>query len=363
MREALAAQPRGRSPRRAPAPRSGRSSRPTPTATASSALRRPAARRRVRAARLRRKRHALRELGWRGPILLLEGCFDARDLETCSRLDLWHTVHHEAQIDWLAAHKTAGRTGLPQAQQRHEPARLHARAPIAPRGCVCDACRRSDEITLMTHFADADGADGADVERSARRASTPRRRAARRRARSATAPPPCASAAPAAARRLGAAGDHALRLVARPSAAPRRRFGPAPAMTLARRADRGAARWRPARRVGYGCRFTRRAARCAIGVVACGYADGYPRLAPRPGTPVLVDGVRTRTVGRVSMDMITVDLTPVPAARVGSIATLWGRADDATVLPIDEVAEAAGTVGYELMCALAPRVPVRVGGE
>ena len=78
---------------------------------------------------------------------------------------------------------------------------------------------------------------------------------------------------------------------------------------------------------------------------------------------MLVDGVRTRTVGRVSMDMITVDLTPVPEARVGSIATLWGRADDGTVLPIDEVAEAAGTVGYELMCARAPRVPVRVVDE
>ncbi len=89
-----------------------------------------------------------------------------------------------------------------------------------------------------------------------------------------------------------------------------------------------------------------------IGVVACGYADGYPRHAPS-GTPILVDGVKTRIVGRVSMDMITVDLTPVPAARVGSSVTLWGQG-----LPIDEVANAAGTIGYELMCALAQRVPV-----
>ena len=96
-----------------------------------------------------------------------------------------------------------------------------------------------------------------------------------------------------------------------------------------------------------------------IGVVACGYADGYPRLCPT-GTPVLVDGVRTRTVGRVSMDMITVDLTPVPRAGMGSEATLWGRAASGAVLPIDEVARTAGTVGYELMCALAQRVPVVV---
>jgi alanine racemase len=88
-----------------------------------------------------------------------------------------------------------------------------------------------------------------------------------------------------------------------------------------------------------------------IGVVACGYADGYPRHAP-DGTPVIVDGIRTGIVGRVSMDMISVDLTPVPTARVGSAVTLWGAG-----LPIDEVAHAAGTIGYELMCGLALRVP------
>ncbi len=96
-----------------------------------------------------------------------------------------------------------------------------------------------------------------------------------------------------------------------------------------------------------------------IGAVACGYADGYPRICPT-GTPVLVGGARTRTVGRVSMDMITVDLTPLPAAGAGSVATLWGRAADGAVLGIDEVAIQAGTVGYELMCGLAPRVPVQV---
>jgi alanine racemase len=96
-----------------------------------------------------------------------------------------------------------------------------------------------------------------------------------------------------------------------------------------------------------------------IGVVACGYADGYPRIAPT-GTPVLVNGVRTRTVGRVSMDMITVDLTPVPAAALGAEVTLWGLGPNGSVLCIDEVARPAGTVGYELMCALAQRVPASV---
>jgi alanine racemase len=103
--------------------------------------------------------------------------------------------------------------------------------------------------------------------------------------------------------------------------------------------------------VGYGSRFEA-AGPMLVGVVACGYADGYPRHAPH-GTPVVVDGVRTTLVGRVSMDMMTVDLTPVANARVGSKVTLWGDG-----LPIDEVAQAAGTIGYELMCALAPRVRV-----
>ncbi|MES2531806.1 MAG: alanine racemase, partial [Pseudomonadota bacterium] len=115
--------------------------------------------------------------------------------------------------------------------------------------------------------------------------------------------------------------------------------------------------------VGYGSSFVAEAP-LTIGIAAVGYADGYPRHAAT-GTPVLVNGVRTRIVGRVSMDMVTVDLTPVPGAGFGSEVTLWGRAGagNGAVLPIDEVALAAGTVGYELMCAVAPRVPVVVEAE
>ena len=110
--------------------------------------------------------------------------------------------------------------------------------------------------------------------------------------------------------------------------------------------------------VGYGSSFTAERA-MRIGIVACGYADGYPRICPT-GTPVLVDGVRSRTLGRVSMDMLAVDLSELPQAGFGSTVTLWGRAANAQVLSIDEVAAQAGTVGYELMCALAPRVAVVV---
>jgi alanine racemase len=119
----------------------------------------------------------------------------------------------------------------------------------------------------------------------------------------------------------------------------------------------------PGDTVGYGSTFVAdRVMR--IGVVACGYADGYPRSAPT-GTPVCVDGIRTSTVGRVSMDMITIDITALPQAGLGSEVTLWGlpqrsksSVDGAQGVSIDEVALAAGTVGYELMCALSPRVPV-----
>ncbi|MBW8902341.1 MAG: alanine racemase, partial [Massilia sp.] len=105
---------------------------------------------------------------------------------------------------------------------------------------------------------------------------------------------------------------------------------------------------------GYGSRFEA-SGPMTVGVVACGYADGYPRHAAH-GTPVLVDGVRTNLVGRVSMDMMTVDLSGIANARIGSKVILWGDG-----LPIDEVAEASGTIGYELMCALAPRVRVLEG--
>jgi alanine racemase len=114
----------------------------------------------------------------------------------------------------------------------------------------------------------------------------------------------------------------------------------------------------PGDTVGYGSSFTAEAP-LRVGVVACGYADGYPRHCAT-GTPVLVDGVRTRTLGRVSMDMLTVDLSPTPGAGIGSEVTLWGRGPHGALLPIDEVAHAAATLGYELMCALAPRVPARV---
>ncbi|PPI88839.1 alanine racemase [Candidatus Pantoea edessiphila] len=105
--------------------------------------------------------------------------------------------------------------------------------------------------------------------------------------------------------------------------------------------------------IGYGCNYQTQKPKL-IGIVACGYADGYPRHAPT-GTPLLVDNKITQLLGTVSMDMMTVDLTYCPQADIGSNVELWGNH-----IKIDQVAKSAGTIGYELMCSLTSRVPIRV---
>jgi alanine racemase len=131
-------------------------------------------------------------------------------------------------------------------------------------------------------------------------------------------------------------------------------LGLAPAMTLRSKLI-GMQTLAPGDAVGYGATFVAPQA-MRIGVVACGYGDGYPRHAPN-GTPVLVRGRRAPTAGRVSMDMLTVDLTQVPDASTGSDVVLWGEG-----LPVDDVATAAGTVGYQLLCAVTQRVPFALRG-
>ena len=297
----------------------------------------------------------VRELGWRGPILLLEGVFEPRDLELCSRLNLWHAVHGDEQIDWLAMHKThaphrvflklnSGMNRLGFTPERFRAA--YARLAALP---------QMDEISLMTHFSDADGdkgiaaqmavfqraTDGLPGERSVCNSAATLRHGDRAEVRGDWVRPGIAA--------YGASPDFPQHDAAH--------WGLRPTMTLESKLI-AVNDLHAGDSVGYGSIFTADAP-MRIGVVACGYADGYPRHAPN-GTPVLVAGVRSRTLGRVSMDMIVVDLTPVPQARLGSRVTLWGDGPDGVVLPIDEVAHAAGTVGYELMCALAQRVPVQV---
>jgi len=301
----------------------------------------------------------IRDLGWRGPVLLLEGVFEPRDLELCSRLNLWHTVHCDEQIDMLATHKThqphrvflkmnSGMNRLGFAPQRFRTAwtRLNALPQV-------------DEISLMTHFSDADGSRGI-AHQVAAFAEATRDLPGERSLGNSAATLRHAQAADVRADWVrpgiaiyGSAPDFPERTA--------QQWGVQGAMTLASKLI-GTQDLQPGDTVGYGSSFTADVP-MRIGIVACGYADGYPRHCTT-GTPVLVNGVRTRMVGRVSMDMITVDLTPVQQAGIqagfGSEVTLWGTASSGAVLSIDEIAQAAGTVGYELMCALAPRVPVVV---
>lgn len=298
---------------------------------------------------------ALRHLGWRGPILLLEGVFEQRDLELCSRLDLWHVVHCSEQIDMLAVHKThvphrvflkmnsgMNRLGFKPDQFRAAWHRLNALPQV-------------DEISLMTHFSDADGPQGVAQQLSAFNTATQDLPGERSLSNSA-----------AVLRHMGPQAAADLRSdwirpgVVLYGASPdfpehnAADWALQPAMTLRSRIV-GIQQLQTGDSVGYGSAFTAPQP-MRIGVVACGYADGYLRASV--AAPVLVNGVRTRTVGRVSMDLITVDLTPVSAAVLGAEVTLWGRAGNGTLLSIDEVAQAGGSVGYELMCGLTARVPV-----
>ncbi|MEY2804999.1 MAG: hypothetical protein RL657_2335 [Pseudomonadota bacterium] len=292
----------------------------------------------------------VRAAGWRGPVLLLEGVFDARDLETCSRLGLWHTVHHDAQIDALSRHKTQephrvflklnsgmNRLGFAPHRYRSAWARLQALSQV-------------DEVSHMTHFSDADGPKGVAHQMQVFDEVTRDLAGERSLANSA-----------ALLRHPGTHADWVRPGIALYGSSPdfpehgMAHWGLQPVMSL--RSQLIAVQTLQAGdTVGYGSTFVAERA-MRIGVVACGYADGYPRHAAT-GTPVLVGGVRTRTLGRVSMDMLAVDLSDAPQADEGTEVTLWGRAQTGQVLPIDEVAWAAGTVGYELMCALAARVPV-----
>jgi len=288
----------------------------------------------------------LREAGWQRPIVMLEGAFEPDDVRLAARLHLTLAVHDSAQIAWIerAAEAPAGailkfnsgmnRLGFDAPGLRDAHARLARTAVHAGLG-------------LMTHFANADLPGGAAE-------------AIVRFERAAWGLPGMRSMANSAALfdlpdALGDAVRPGVMLYggspfAKRSAAS---LGLRGAMTLESRLI-AVQRLVPGDAVGYGSIF--RATRpMRVGVVACGYADGYPRHAPN-GTPVAVAGVRTGTLGRVSMDMLTVDLEPVPSAGVGDRVELWGAQ-----VPIDDVAQAAGTIGYELMCALAPRVPVTVG--
>lgn len=288
---------------------------------------------------------ALREAGFRQPILLLEGFFEADELPLLAEHRLTPVVHSLEQADMLTSAALPARlpvylklnTGMNRlglfAEEFHAALTALGTSPSV------------SGITLMTHFADADNARGIDWQM------------ARFEEAVQGCDHPVSLANSAALLRFAEARRGWVRpgiMLYGSSPFPQdgsaEALGLRPVMTLASQLV-AVQELAAGERVGYGGLFTAERP-MRIGILACGYADGYPRHAPT-GTPVLVEGRRTRTVGRVSMDMIMVDLEGIPDAGIGSPVVLWGEG-----LPVDDVAAAAGTVSYELLCALTPRVPV-----
>ena len=294
---------------------------------------------------------ALRQAGFRQPILLLEGCYAADELPLFAEHLLTPTIHSLEQVLMLQA-ATLSRPLPIYLKLNSGMNRLGLNADqVQPALSALAASKQVAGVTLMTHFADADSERGIAAQLAsfeAMRAGLAERHPAS----------PANSAALLAFPEHG--GDWVRPGIMLYGASPfpemhsAAALGLKPVMTLESEliAVREIA---PGERVGYGGMFVAgRAMR--IGVVACGYADGYPRAAPT-GTPVQVCGRPTRTLGRVSMDKLCVDLTGIAEAGVGAKVLLWGG-DAQTGLSADLVAGAAGTVSYELFCALASRVPV-----
>ncbi|MCX7175153.1 MAG: alanine racemase [Proteobacteria bacterium] len=296
---------------------------------------------------------ALRHAGLRQPILLLEGFYTVDELPLIAEYRLTTVIHSLHQVQMLIASSLPDGICLPVYLKLNTGMnRLGLNDnELAPAIDALNAASHVGAITLMTHFADADGgSDGPGIAEQMGRLDT---------MRSALTHPVSLANSAAILRypeSLGGGSDWARAGIMLYGSSPFPDLKSAdaldlePVMTLTSEliAVRDLA---PSDRIGYGGTFVADAP-MKVGVVACGYADGYPRLAPT-GTPILVNGQRSRTLGRVSMDKICVDLGGISGADVGSPVVLWGKN-----LSADEVAAAAGTISYELFCALAARVPV-----
>ncbi len=286
----------------------------------------------------------LRERGWKGPILMLEGFFNSDELPLFDKYRLTTSVHSNWQVKalqnaklhapldiYLKVNSGMNRLGF-------QPDRVHSVWQ------QLRALKNVGGMTLMAHFADAEKPEGIvepmrHIEQAAEGLDCPR----------------SLSNSAATLWHPEAHFDWVRPGIILYGASPSGQWqdiansGLKPVMTL-RSEIIGVQTLKAGDTVGYG-RY-RASGEQRIGIVAGGYADGYPRIAPS-GTPVWVDGVRTGTVGTVSMDMLAIDLTPCPHAGIGTPVELWGNE-----VKVDDVAAAAGTIGYELLTALAPRVPV-----
>ena len=286
----------------------------------------------------------LRNEGWQGPILLLEGFFQAQDLSEIEKYQLITSIHSEWQITaieqaqintpipvYIKLNSGMNRLGFSQEEYKNVVIRLSAMENVG-------------EITLMSHFANSDVKTGI---------SAPLQQIKQFESLSL---PTCIANSGAALWHSKTHYDWIRTGIILYGASPSGKWADIAnlnlkaAMTL--KSEIIAIHQISAgQSIGYGSKFTATKS-MQIATVACGYADGYPRHAPT-GTPVWCHGAKHALLGAVSMDMLTIDITDCPEAKIGSTVELWGQNN-----PIDDVAQMAGTIGYQLMCALAKRVPV-----
>jgi alanine racemase len=287
----------------------------------------------------------LRATGIDDRVVVLSGPDEAADLAEFRRLKLDAVIHHESQIEWLGGDNDPRPlriwlkidTGMHRLGFSPERAvDVHARLR---------ALRNIDtDITLMTHFAASDEHDNPlSLEQIARfGVATDSLQGKRALANSAA-----VLGLPQSRADWVRTGGilYGLSVIDGKSG---HDLGFEPTMTLTTRLI-AINRVQKGEHVGYAATYE-----CPedmpIGVAAIGYGDGYPRSAPS-GTPVLIDGVRAPLVGRISMDLITIDLRNAPTAKVGDRVTLWGRE-----LPVEEIARHAGTISYDLTCGMTKRV-------
>lgn len=290
----------------------------------------------------------LRDAGFQQPIVLLEGFFSHHELDVINQYHLSTVIHHHEQISMLSTYR--GNNKLAVFLKINTGMNRLGFKPEAGNSAFHALIQREfvGKITLMTHFACADEAAEQHLviqqlsEFSALRAECGIHL-------------PCSLANSAAILRYPQTHADWVRpglLLYGVSPLPEKtgvEMGLQPAMTLTSQII-AIQKLSPGDRLGYGAQFTASQA-MRIGIVAAGYADGYPRHAPT-GTPVLVNGQRTRIVGRISMDMLSIDLQGIDDANIGSTVTLWGKG-----LPVEKIAAAAQTISYELLAAISPRVP------
>lgn len=298
----------------------------------------------------------LRQLGWTKPIVLLEGCFDVADLRKAIELKCDWVVHTQTQLEDLEKLAVQTLPYLPRIFLKMNTGmnRLGFSALEIPAAITwLDAFTIQHgwpTPVLMTHFANADETEPRTRQPMAQAQFNNLMRFKPAHWQSSLGNSAGSLNFPELSGDIARPGIAIYGATPGPHAAPN--YGLKPAMTFSSQII-AIQRIEAGDRVGYGSRWQAdREGR--IAVVACGYADGYPRHAP-DGTPTFVEGHIAPVAGRVSMDMMTIDITDIPGARLGSAVELWGEN-----IPVDVVADRCGTIGYELLCAIAPRVPFQV---